>query len=37
MIPVPAVERQESNMSKVKNIYAMTERSIAVARYMERD
>lgn len=37
MMPVPAVERQESSMSKVRNTYAMTDRRIAVARYMESD
>lgn len=37
MTPVPAVERQESSMSRVKNTYAMTDRRIAVTRYIESD
>jgi len=37
MMPVPAVDREESSMSRVKKTYAMTDRRIAVARYMESD
>jgi hypothetical protein len=37
MMPVPAVEMQLNNISKVRNTYAITDSRIAVIRYMESD